>query len=187
MEFLGMSRKKLQPGDIFVYKNKYKGYGWGRVINTDVKLLDYEGKISMRGFLLIYIYNVFTDNIKNIPELKKGNLLVPPDIINRRGWLDGYFKTVFNKSLTVGDVLRQHCFKDKVGDNLRYYDDNGNRLTKEIEPCAWYGVGNHRGLDDKISIALGIPLAPVDGHEKEQIPKAWKNNPDIKFGKLSTN
>src|SRR3989338_5261282 len=88
MEFLGMSRKKLQPGDIFVYKNKYKGYGWGRVINTDVKLLDYEGKISMRGFLLIYIYNVFTDNIKNIPELKKGNLLVPPDIINRRGWID---------------------------------------------------------------------------------------------------
>lgn len=182
MEFLGISRKKPQVGDIFVFKNKYKGYGWGRVILLEPKM-GFGVPYPIKEASIIYVYNVFTNDISKIPELKRNNFLLPPLIINRRGWLDGYFQTIQNTPITQDDVFAQNMFKYKVKDELQYRNQEGVEINKTSlgEDCSWWGIGNHRTLDDQISIALNLPLAPVDDEDKDKIPKALKDNPDIKF------
>jgi hypothetical protein len=67
--------KKGRAGDVFVYQLPDNRYGYYKVIKDDASLY------SWKSLLLIYIYNVFTDNIEKGVELKKDNLLIPPMII----------------------------------------------------------------------------------------------------------
>ena len=167
MEFLGKSRKKVRPGDIFAFKLKpLNKWYFGRVIRTDASVAT-----AMPIETLVYIYNVSSDSKDNIPELDKKNLLIPPSLINNRGWLDGYFTTVDNKELTSEDVLERHCFRDgglpivfegRQYPVIRYYDEDRNEIKDPDQPCGRMGIGNHRTLDDDISEALGIPPAPID-------------------------
>ncbi len=153
MEFLKKSRKKPQPGDIFVFKMPKFDYVFGRVIKTNLG-----GGVP--GGNLIYIYKAFSKDKKNIPLLDKNNLLIPPIIINSQGWLQGYFETVISKPLVKEDILSQHCFKDVAKRETTYVDEDRRELKYPVEPCGIYGGGNHRTIDDEVSKVLGIPLAP---------------------------
>lgn len=156
MQFLRRSRKKPQPGDIFVFKMPKFDYVFGRVICTDAEV------DRIPGLILIYIYKAFSKDKNKIPQLDKNNLLVPPIIMNWQGWLQGYFETILNKPITKDDVLPKHCFKSTILKKLRYLDEYNNELSNPIEPCGQYGVSNHRVTDDEVSTALDIPLAPKD-------------------------
>lgn len=48
MEFLAVCRKKPEVGDIFAFKNKYLGWGYGRVIKIG-------GPMSKTEDFLVYI------------------------------------------------------------------------------------------------------------------------------------
>ena len=151
MKVLKKSRKKLQVGDIFVYQMKKGEYGYGRVIRLDAHI----GGFS--NVIMIYIYNAFSTDKHRVPILSKDNLLIPPIGTNRQPWLRGYFKNICNKPLAKADILAHHCFKDIRG---LYFDDEGNMLSKPTKPCGEYGLHSYRTIDDAISEALGIPLAP---------------------------
>ena len=83
-------------------------------------------------------------------------LLFAPLVINRLPWSRGYFETIANLPLGEGQVLKQHCFEA----NGRYYDEKDRELPGPTAPCGLRGLESFRTVDDSVSQALGIPLAP---------------------------
>lgn len=151
LEKLTPSRKRLKIGDIFVLKPKTHPYCFGKIICIDAKIGGFENCI------LIYIYNKFSNNKFNIPELNPKDLLIPPCAINRLPWSRGYFETIENRPLTKNDVLPIHCFRDIRN---RYFNEYGIKLKHPVEPIGDYALNSYRTIDDDVSRALGIPLAP---------------------------
>lgn len=125
-------------------------YLFGRVIDTNANPL------GVGGAVLIYVYRARAAT-KDPPVLLRGQLLVPPMMTNNQPWSKGYFEHVENRPLTPMDRLPQHSFKDSRG---RYFDETGARLPGPIEPVGQWGLHSYRTIDDEISKALGIPLAP---------------------------
>jgi len=154
MQILKPSRKRLQPGDIFVYKIKGHDFGYGRVIRTDCMFG------GSGGTILLYIYSAFSSVKQRIPELSKDRLLLTPQLTNRLPWSRGYFETIENRPLGPADVLRVHCFYTDIYIRRRYLDEDGNRLRRRSEPCGSYGLSSFKTLDVKISMALGIEPSP---------------------------
>lgn len=149
LRILKPSRRKPVAGDIFVLSVEPGKYLFGRVMRHDFQL----------GFWphcnLIYVYQNESDRSDKIPDLDWRNLLIPPQIVNRQPWLKGYFMTVANIPLREEDFLPQHCFVDIRG---YYFDENGKRLSKRIEPCGVYGLGSYGSVNEDISEALGLQV-----------------------------
>ncbi len=151
MRILKKTRKSPQVGDYFVLQIVEGKYHWGRVIKKDVVGGGYPNSI------LVYIYNVCTQEKSLVPELIKEDLLIPPKVTNELPWKKGYFEMVGNGELKEGDKFDFHCFYDVVFDC--YMDENGERILKRIEPCGSYGLASFSSIDDELSQALEIPLA----------------------------
>ena len=169
MEFLGVTRKKPEVGDIFAFKNKYLGWVYGRVFKIG-------GPMSRTEDFLVYIYNHFTEELEKDPKLDKNDLAIDPIFINRRGWLDGYFKTILKRAVRSDDVLPQHCFVEvPIRGEYEYVDEFGRRIQRRVEPCGAYGLTNHKFVDELISEKYKLPfakLSPEDGERPTKI-KWW--------------
>ncbi len=152
MRVLTPSRKAVKPGDIFVMQLRDDEYIFGRVIRTDA-MID-----EMQNVILIYVYRAFSFDKTAIPVLNRDQLLIAPDLINRLGWSRGYFEMVAHHPLTPEDVLPVHCFQSYFSG--KYFDEYNHQLPEKHEPCGQYGLGNYRVIDDLVSRALDIPLAP---------------------------
>lgn len=148
---LKKSNRLPEKGDIFVMLPPDGLYLYGRVIATDAKIA------SMQNCILIYVYRRRSKEKEAVPELPRDELLVPPMMTNALPWKKGYFEFLQNRELGPMDRLSQHCFRDSFG---RYYDEYSNRLPGPVEPVGVWGLGSFRTIDDEISEALGIPLAP---------------------------
>jgi hypothetical protein len=148
---LKRTRRSPEPGDIFVMHPPDGQYLFGRVIDTDANPL------GVGGGILIYIYRIRSATKTPIPELVREQFLVPPIMTNKQPWTKGYFEHLENRSLAPMDRVPQHCFKDTRG---WYFDQAGNRLSGPSEPVGQWGLHSYRTIDDEISKALGIPLAP---------------------------
>lgn|GEM_PF-895011 len=146
------SRKRLHPGDIFVYKFPRRPFGFGRVIRTDVIMA------PASGLLLLYFYKAFSKDKNAIPRLDKSDLLMQPKITNATPWTQGFFQTVASRPLSAGDAYRRHAFHCVFDDC--YYDEHNVRLKRRLKCWGEWGMGNCYSLDDRLSIALGIPLSP---------------------------
>jgi len=148
LKVLKPSRKWLKEGDIFVLQPDDQ-YLFGRVIKIG----------TLGGFtnsVLIYIFRSRSAS-KEVPSrLSPDNLLIPPIITTRWLWSRGYFETVAQIPLELRDVLKQHCFRSTRG---RYYGEEGKELPGPVEPVGAWGVTTIRGIDNKISDALGMPRA----------------------------
>jgi len=151
---LKRSRKKPIAGDVFVMHMPGRGYLFGLVASVDARMRFME-EVPLT---LVYVYKYILESPKPIPLLKRDDLLIPPQLINERPWTTGVFQTVEHRSLTHDDLLPVHCFRSVSSG--RFYDDAVNELPDRVEPCGEYGFGNERTSDDKISEALGVPLAP---------------------------
>jgi hypothetical protein len=92
--------------------------------------------------------------------MRPDRLLVSPIMTNRLPWTRGYFETLANVPLEVGDVLPRHCFLS--ASRGRYFDDAGNELAGAIEPVGDYALHSFSTIDDQISDKLGIPRVPAD-------------------------
>ena len=150
------SRKKLHEGDLFSFDLVNGTKVYGRVISTSAVAG------STGGWNLIYIYDprkVGSNGVPNHSELSPENLLIPPKIINRLGWSRGYFTTIGNVPLDQSQLLPRHLFKTYRGD---FVNEAGapTAAPRDGEPATFSGLGNYRTIDDSVSKALGIPLAP---------------------------
>lgn len=153
---LKKTRRAPEVGDIFVMQPPDEQFLYGRVISTSAMI----GPIE--DCILIYLYRARSTEKKAIPQLLRGQLLVPPMMTNKLPWTKGYFEYIENRPLTPLDLLPQHCFARSWTNPPQYFDELGNRMAGPIEPVGEYGLQSYRTIDDKISQALGIPLAPED-------------------------
>ena len=148
---LRKTRPVLDPGDIFVMRPPDGAFLYGRVIAIDASI----GPI--KPCVLIYVYRARSTETSRIPELLRRQLLVPPIMTNRRPWTMGYFEPMEKRPLQPLDRVPQHCFEDSRG---WYFDEHSNRLAKRVDPVGSRGLDSFRTIDDAISRALDIPLAP---------------------------
>lgn len=151
---LKKSRRAPQEGDIFVMQPPDGQFLFGRVIDTNARPFT----ADWRG-VLIYVYRLRSAVKTPLPELLRGHLLLPPMMTNRLPWSKGYFEHLENRPLLPVDRLPQHCFRDIRGG---YRDQAGNAVPGPVEPVGVFALKSYRTIDDAISEALGIPLAPDD-------------------------
>jgi hypothetical protein len=145
------SRKKVRDGDLFAMKMADGEYLFGCIV-------DAEPQVSpMVGSMLAYLYSN-RENSSDIDDslLCPSNLLIPPFFINKRPWLDGYFKTIRRRTLSTDDLLPAHCFHDPA--KKIHCDRSGNKV-EHSDPCGDWLLRGYLKLDDIISDALGIPRA----------------------------
>jgi hypothetical protein len=157
MRVLKKSKKPPEPGDIFAFQVQDEEFMFGRVIDVDTKIGDFDDVI------MIYIYKARSASEHEIPALSKKELLIPPVGTNQLGWHQGYFQTVKHRSLENDDVLTIHCFEAPSPidpSKLRYYDEQGVELPERVEPCGFYGLASYAAIDADISKVLGLPVPP---------------------------
>jgi len=151
LNVLKKTRRKPLPGDVFALQLKDGPFLHGRAIATDASI----GPI--KDCVLIYVYDTKSSDALPVPPLLRTSLLVPPLLTNLLPWSKGYFELVEERPLGELERLPQHCFVDTRG---WYFDERSNRLPGPIPPVGVWGLDSYRTIDDKISAALGIPLAP---------------------------
>lgn len=152
LAILKKSRREPREGDIFVMLPPDGQFLFGRVIDTNARPFgpDFRG-------VLIYIYRTRAAVKTPAPELRRSDLLIPPKMTNRLPWSRGYFEHLEERPLSSEDRLPQHCFKDTLGG---YRDQAGDVVPGPVEPVGLFALSSYRTIDDAISEALGIPLAP---------------------------
>lgn len=155
---LKKTRRALEVGDIFAMRPPDGQFLFGRVIGVDANLLGFGGRGGVEGALaLIYIYAVRAAAKLPVPELVREQMLVPPMITNRKPWTRGYFEHLENRAIAPMDRLSQHCFVNAFG---KHVDEMGMPVPGPATPMGVFGIHSFRTIDDEISKALGIPLAP---------------------------
>lgn len=148
LNVLKRSRKAPRAGDIFALQPVGHPYYFGRVIRTDTK-------IGADNSILCYIYDAPSADKANVPVLKRDRLLIPPFGTWRGSWYEGFFETVDHRELQPDDILPRHCFWSLI--RHVYFDEDRNRLSEPFEPVGIFSVFTARGIDERISKALGIP------------------------------
>lgn len=151
LALLKKTRTSPKSGDIFVMLPPDGLFLYGRVIATDAKIG------PMADCILIYVYRERSKRKEDIPTLMRGQLLTSPMLTNKLPWTKGYFETIEHRELGPMDRLPKHCFVDSRG---WYFDEYDHRLPKPEEPVGERGLHSFRTIDDQISAALGIALAP---------------------------
>jgi hypothetical protein len=156
LRVLKPSRPKLRAGDVFALSPAADRYLFGRVILAGLP----QGQAPMPTANLIYIYAAEARAPMPVPfgSLVPGNLLLPPQFINRMPWTKGYFQNVSYEALQRVDLLNQHCFWDVT--RRVYRDERGRVLSARSEPCGDWGLGSYRNIDDPVIDALRIVRAP---------------------------
>ena len=151
---LKVSRGWPEPGDVFCMLMPDGLYLFGRVVR-----IAKQSEGMMPDARLVYIYDVRSTDVEPpLKDLVPGRLLIPPVFTNRLAWTKGYWQKVAHIELGAEDLLRQHCFRRFDG---VLFDESGNRLGTRSEPCGEWAQVSYRGIDDLVSEALGLPLAPV--------------------------
>ena len=151
------SRRRLHAGDLFAVRPADLGYLFGRVINVDTRIGGFPGDV-----ILAYIYRPLFDGLDppGPGALGPHELLIPPFGINRLPWSRGYFFTVAHRPLAPGDVLPRHVFHRTTPIRDDYLDEHGVAVVDPRPPIGEWGLNSYRTIDDDISLALGLPLAP---------------------------
>lgn len=145
------SRHKPKTGDVFAMLLCDQEYLFGRVIATDA--------IAIPGHagVLVYIYSARACNIDAPPCLSPDSLLIPPLITNVLPWSKGYFQHVISRELKPEDRLPQHSFRYF---NDEIVDEYMRPVGASSGPIGEQGLESFRTIDDAVSAALGMPLAP---------------------------
>lgn len=157
---LQRSQERPNDGDVFVLAPLDRGFYYGRVIRAQIEILplirmpNRKPNPDWMG-ALVYIYDEHASDKLPVPELARDKLLLPPLVLDWACWTQGYVESVESLPLMEPDVLPRHCFDDLNG---HFVNEFGQRVQR-TEPCGVYGLTPFRGLDDKVSRALGIPEA----------------------------
>ena len=157
LEFLKKSNKSPVTGDLFVVKRKDNGkYLYGLVVEDKCT-----GVFSNTELLIIYIYKYESDSIEPIPELKKEDLLIAPEIVGFQPWRAGYFLTVKHIEKEDIDKFSTHTFWDPLSKNekgdSKYFNEYGEQIGfGPRNRLPMHAMSNHYMVDLEIRVALGL-------------------------------
>ena len=108
---------------------------------------------------LVYVYKHASASLD--PSLLKtavpDDLLLPPLITNRQGWLRGWFKTVASKPLEPSEILPRHTFAKLNG---KFRDEGGQEVREPSEPVGPGGVVSYYLIAKWVSEALPFSEQP---------------------------
>jgi hypothetical protein len=143
------SRKKLKIGDVFVIQPKESLYFYGKVIEVNDKF---------QGFsvdaVVIFIYKKNTAKLEMPDYLDPNDLLIPPQIVNLRGWTMGYFYTVGNMELTNDEMNLDYGFKDTRKVKPRFLTSMGEELDHEPSIVGIYAIGSYGSTSYEVTKEL---------------------------------
>lgn len=156
LQVLKKSSKRPLRGDIFRLQHEDGRIFYGKVLadNVDPTFMRIPCSEGERAKLwAIAIYSPSESCEKRFAEF-----LCEPQIVNRQGWLRGYFETIGKIEPSPYDIENSRYWVDFSGS---FYEIDWKTLTGKMvsKPNArWIGdlgVGNHLTTADWISSALG--------------------------------
>lgn len=154
LKVLKPSRKRVQVGDVFAMLPPDGLYLFGRVISVDAT--PFGGAPEFRA-VLVYVFRLRAATPTPPDLLPADALLVPPLLTNRLPWTRGYLETVQQRALAPGEQLERHVFRDHSSG--RFLDENGAPANPVGIAVGDFALASLRTIDDRISAALGLPLA----------------------------
>lgn len=140
------SRHVPRTGDIFAMQHRDGRFLFGRVVDDSAQ----SGFGSLPA-LLVYVYRARSDSAVDVPVLRRDDLLIPPIMTNKLGWVRGYYRHVRNETLSTRDRFPRHCFDDTFG---HYYDEHACEAEAPFEPLSTYGLASYALIDAQIALAL---------------------------------
>lgn len=128
----------------------------GRVVDTEASIG------PMKGTIVAYIFQPVDETWTpeaDTSALHVNQLLIAPFFINQKPWSYKLVKRLAQREFQPGERLEQHCFDNGRGG---YFDEHSNPLNGPTEPVGTWALMSYRTLDDRISMALGLPRVPHD-------------------------
>ncbi|MBA2853958.1 hypothetical protein HNP89_001936 [Methanococcus maripaludis] len=143
------SRKKPVVGDIFVIQPRKSVYFYGKVIEVNDHFRTFDAELYV-----ILIYKDKSSKLEMTDNLSPDNILVPPMIVNRKGWTSGYFYTVENTELTEEEKNLDYGFKYIITDCFMFHKATGEKLDHEPLILGTYGIGSYGTVAYEVTKAL---------------------------------
>lgn len=159
MQKFNVKTKWPKEGDIFdVRIRDYRCPG--RVVCTMATAFS-----DASNAVLIYIFSPGSKDSAHTSrrEIKTDRLLVPPMVTNKKPWTLHYFRTLANLDFMEDEILDRHRFEFSYhGQHRAYFDEFANEVPDPAEIMGPWGLESYLTIDDTLSAALGVPLAPDD-------------------------
>lgn len=144
------SNKIPCEGDVFCLQPSNGVFYFGKVIKSNLR----NPTAFINGNLLIFIYDVCSDDKLKVPDLKNKKLLIAPIIINRQLWKKGYFETVCNIGVCEYESNLDYGFLNIVKKETEYLDIDGNVLDHTPQYCGIYGLGSYGVVGKEVQKAI---------------------------------
>lgn len=142
---------KRAVGELFVVEPMKNTFLIGKVIKKQIPSDD----PIMNGGHLIYLFQQ-TSNPLDIPEyLNPKNLIIPPQIIDSKGWEKGYFQTIGIQEVTHEELHLNYGFWDI--ETNKFVNDEGKELSHKPDIYSDYGLFSYGSIIDELKIALNAP------------------------------
>ncbi|MDX2199589.1 MAG: hypothetical protein SF069_11535 [Phycisphaerae bacterium] len=159
--------RRPTPGDLFRYQLK-----------GDIARLGLCVRTGLLCGNLIYLYKTpYEADTNTAPPMS--DLLTPPMFVGDYQWTCHYFQRVGHASLRTADVLRRHCFRDRIFYGDPCVDEFRRKLPRKFEPCGQFslwtlsGVAHciYRGLSRNGLLTPAVRAANADDAELVQLYK----------------
>ena len=144
------SRRPPAPGDLFRFEFNDGRSFWGKVLHSKANPQIAHQDNSPQDKASLWIVVVYSDETRR-------QLIVGPKIINRLGWLHGYFETTGNEDVTESEKQCMRYWRDP----WRYYEVDWETEKSEViekPDTPWIGFlasGNYLTLESDVLRALG--------------------------------
>jgi len=143
-------RRKRREGEIFIIEPVKNKFYFAKVIKTKIPIDD---PIMNEGHL-VYVYNQ-TDTPMNIPEyLDPNNLVIPPQIVDNKGWKRGYFQTIGFKEVTNQEREFNYGFWD-IKTN-KFVNEEGKELNQVPNMYSFFCISSYGSITQELKEELGL-------------------------------
>lgn len=144
------TRKKPIVGDVFVIQPRKSLYFYGKVIKVNIEATN----PFLKGMNIVFIYRNNSSKLIMPESLNANELLIPPQIVNFRGWTMGYFYTIGNIELTGEEVNLDYGFKDTRMKEECYRTEEGIILDHKPSVVGIYALGSYGAVAYDVTKAL---------------------------------
>lgn len=143
-ELIAMDKSTNAPsaGDIFVVQPKHNYYYFAKVIQTNIQ----GSNLNFKGMNLIYVYNCHGESLEAPAHLDEYKLLLPPTVVNKSGWKNGYFKTVGHQAVTALERSIDFGFFDNFDRKENYFGLHGDKLQHVPRYSDFNGLSSYRTI-----------------------------------------
>jgi hypothetical protein len=163
--FIKKSRPILKVGDYFYYNINDKNY-IGVVIHTHLQKNMKENTAVVCLFLNYTFEDKKNISIENIEKkILDVDFLMPPIIINKRGWTHGFFFNLGNMDIaSVFNVLSECRFATSGGGYMSNFNYEPTKEVTDAKLIGKTGLYTYEGVESLLEISLDLDFNPNVSH-----------------------